>query len=244
MPQDADVSESGFDDFLLRVVAGTSEVAVAYKPNLAFFEPHAWGEAALVRLVQGIRRLAPGALIIGDAKRGDISNTTRGYARAAFDRFDFDAVTANPYMGLESLEPFIACGDRATMVLCLTSNPGAAEFQNVGTPALFERVAERVAARNAETGNLWLVVGATHSGDEIARVRQLAPRVPILLPGVGAQGGDLKVALGAAGVDCLVNVGRTILYGARSLVQVEDAARGAAAQTVAQMREHVPGLGL
>ena len=236
MPAAVSRDRAGMGDFLTRVVAGTAAVAVAYKPNLAFFEALPFGEGLLGDTVERIRTLAPAAQIIGDAKRGDISNTTRGYARAAFERFGFDAVTANAYMGMESLEPFLEYRDRATIVLCLTSNPGANQFQLQGAPPLFEQVARAVAERNTVTRNLWLVVGATRSADGIRRVRELAPSVPLLVPGIGAQGGDLGSVLGLCGGECLVNVGRTVMYATTDLSDTERRAAAAAEAIVAEMR--------
>ena len=236
LPAGVSASRKSIRAFLHRVVSGTAEMAVAYKPNLAFFESFPFGEVLLEDTVADIRTAAPHALIVADAKRGDISNTTQGYARAVFERFGFDAVTANPYMGIESLEPFIKYENRATIVLCLTSNPGASEFQMVGTPPLFEQVASAVAARHATAGNLWLVVGATRSTAGIRRVRALAPSVPLLVPGVGAQGGDLEAVLRICGADCLVNVGRSILYAGKDEAGAERASRDAAQAVVTEMR--------
>lgn len=237
LPPGSTATLDGFVDFIERVVKGTGKHACAYKPNLAFFEALPFGEELLAQTVLLVRRMTPNALLIGDAKRGDISNTSRGYATAAFERWGFDAVTASPYMGIESLEPFLEYRERAVMVLCLTSNPGAQEFQLQGSPPLFEQVAMGVARRNKQSGNLWMVVGATRDGAGIRRVREIAPEVPLLVPGIGAQGGSLETVLGIVGLECLINSGRSIMYAAPELALVEEAARSAASSLVRQMQQ-------
>jgi orotidine-5'-phosphate decarboxylase len=196
------------------LVEATAELVVAYKPNLAFYE--ALGPAGLEALQRTLALIPPEVLTIGDAKRGDVPHTMRLYARALFDVYGFDAVTASPYLGVDALGPLAARADRGVFVLCRTSNPGAAEIAGLdvaGRP-LYVRVAERVQAWN-ENGNLGLVVGAT-APQELTAVRATCPRLPVLLPGVGPQGGDLEEAL-AAGLDAergglLVVAARQVLY--------------------------------
>lgn len=229
-------------DYLLRVVEATAPFAAAFKPNIAFFEaqgPVGWQSFA--RLVEGIRRISPEALIIADAKRGDLANTSRFYARAFFDEYGCDGVTVNPYMGMDSLEPYFAFAERGVFALCLTSNPGAADFQLHGTPPLFERVASFMEKQNQKTHNVWMVAGATKSVEQLSRIRSIAPTVPFLVPGIGAQGGDLAAVLSVTGAEVLVNASRSILYADAEgdfAAGAEKAARGLAEQ----MRALLPGL--
>jgi orotidine-5'-phosphate decarboxylase len=204
--------------FALGVVEATSDLACAYKPNLAFFE------ALGIDGYHGLRRILDGlpkdALSIGDAKRGDVGNTAAAYARALFEVWGFDAVTVNPYLGGDAIEPYLAYRDRGVIVVCKTSNPGSGDLQDLSvrcngeTAPLYEVVARRVLEWNA-AGNCGLVVGATYP-EQLRRVRALAPGVPILVPGVGAQEGDLEAAVAAgldsAGGGIIVNAARGVLY--------------------------------
>jgi orotidine-5'-phosphate decarboxylase len=203
------------DSFLHGIVDATRDLVCCYKPNLAFYE--ALGRAGFDAL-RGLLSHVPGEVpILIDAKRGDTPRTMRAYAQAIFDELDADAVTVNPYLGGDSLEPFFAYADRGVFVLCKTSNPGAVEMQDLsveGSEPLFVRVARRALTWDRH-GTLGLVVGATYPAD-VAAVRRIAPRVPILLPGVGAQAGDLERSV-QAGIDAdrsgaIVNASRTILY--------------------------------
>jgi orotidine-5'-phosphate decarboxylase len=200
--------------FNREIIAATSDLVVAYKPNLAFYE--ALGPAGLEALRETVRLIPSGVLAIGDAKRGDIANTMRLYAKALFEVYGFDAVTASPYLGRDALAPFLDHAARGVFVLCRTSNPGAAEIVelDVAGKPLYRRVAERAREWN-EKGNLGLVVGATVP-HELAMVREDCPSLPILLPGIGAQGGDLSQAVAAglngAGTGLLVVAARQVLY--------------------------------
>ena len=208
-------AEVGVESFLGGIVDATRDLVCCYKPNLAFFEALGMaGQHALRSLLRDV----PGEIpVLIDAKRGDTPQTMRAYARAIFEELDADAATVNPYLGGDSLEPFFAYRDRGVFVLCKTSNPGAAEMQDLMVDAsepLFVRVARRAMTWD-RFGTLGLVVGATYPSD-VAAVRQIAPRVPILLPGVGAQSGDLDRSV-QAGVDvdgagAIVNASRSILY--------------------------------
>jgi orotidine-5'-phosphate decarboxylase len=202
--------------FNRRIVDATAPIAAAYKPQIAFYS--ALGrEAELVSTIRYIREVAPHALVILDAKRNDIGNTAEAYAREAFDRYGADAVTINPYMGADSIKPFLARPEHGAILLCRTSNPGAKDFQDLlvdGLP-LYRRVAERADREWNEARNLMLVVGATYP-EEMADLRNAHPTMPFLVPGVGAQGGDLDRML-AAGLDSggtglLVNSARGIIY--------------------------------
>jgi orotidine-5'-phosphate decarboxylase len=215
-----DLSEAGGGPPLLaftrRIVDATADVAAAYKPQIAFYSALG-AEAELLASIRYIRERAPAALVILDAKRNDIGNTAEAYAREAFDRYDADAVTVNPYMGEDSVRPFLARPDRGAVLLCRTSNPGAKDFQDLlidGLP-LYRRVAERAAGHWNEHRNLMLVVGATYPR-EMAELRLAHPDLPFLVPGIGAQGGDLEATL-AAGLDArgaglLINSARNIIY--------------------------------
>ncbi len=202
--------------FNRRIVDATADIAAAYKPQIAFYSALG-AEDQLLASIRHIRERAPHALVILDAKRNDIGNTAEAYAREAFDRYDADAVTVSPYMGEDSVRPFLARPDRGAILLCRTSNPGARDFQDLLTDGmpLYRRVAERAAGHWNEHRNLMLVVGATYPR-EMAELRHAHPDVPFLVPGIGAQGGDLDATL-AAGLDLhggglLINSSRNIIY--------------------------------
>src|SRR6202142_763055 len=181
--------------FNRRIVDATHDLCAAYKPQIAFYS--ALGkESELAASIRYVRERAPAALVILDAKRGDIGNTAEAYAREAFDRYGADAVTVNPYMGEDSLRPFLARPDRGAILLCRTSNPGAKDFQDLlidGLP-LYRRVAERADKHWNGAQNLMLVVGATYPS-EMAALRRAHPALAFLVPGIGAQGGDLDSTL-------------------------------------------------
>ncbi len=196
------------------IIESTSDLVCAYKPNMAFYETHgSKGWDALKRTCEYI----PGDIpVIIDAKRGDISNTARMYAKAIFETLGGDAVTVNAYMGRDALLPFLEYEDKCSFVLCLTSNKGARDFQlsQVDGKPLYEMVAEKVLSWN-EKGNCGLVVGATYP-EQLRRIREIAPLLPILIPGVGAQSGDLestvKFGTDEKGELAIINSSRAILY--------------------------------
>jgi orotidine-5'-phosphate decarboxylase len=199
-----------------RVIDATYDIAAAYKPQIAFYSALG-AEQQLVSTIRYIRERAPTALVILDGKRGDIGNTAEAYAREAFDRYGADAVTVNPFMGEDSVRPFLARKDRGALVLCRTSNPGGADFQNLmleGLP-LYRHVARRATTEWNQNGNVMLVVGATVP-KEMAELRAAHPHVTFLVPGIGAQSGDLNAVL-AAGLDAqamglLISASRSIIY--------------------------------
>lgn len=207
-------------DFNTRVIEATAGLVCAYKPQSAFYEVAGdAGWQALKDTIAAVRRLAPETVVILDAKRNDIGNTAEAYAASAFDWFDADAVTINPYLGGDAVAPFLRRHDRGAFALCRTSNPGAADLQSLsmadGEP-LYLTVAQQ-ARRWGENnhGNLGLVVGATWP-EELKQVRARCPEMPILLPGIGAQGGDLAASV-AVGVDAhgrglLVSASRSVIY--------------------------------
>lgn len=221
-------------EFLKAVVAATTGLVCAYKPNLAFFE--ALGDCGTACLRDTLRAVPEGILTIADGKRGDIGNSARMYARALFEDLGFSAATVNPYMGEDAVRPFLEYGDRGVFVLCLTSNPGSADFQREND--LYLRVAEKVLQWD-ESGNAGLVVGAQHP-QELARIRALVGNMPILVPGVGAQGGDLRDVLKAGIAEnrsgLLINVSRSILYASDGL-EFASSAREAAGTLSNTIRE-------
>ena len=200
------------------IVDETAQYAAAIKLNAAFYEARgAEGFAEMQRTVEYVRERYPELVTICDAKRADIGNTNKGYVEAIFDRMGFDAVTLHPYLGREALEPFLSRRDKMCIVLCRTSNAGAGEFQdlNVDGKPLWLRVAERVSAAWDVDGNCALVVGATYP-EEMRRVREVAPRTTMLVPGIGAQGGEVEAAvragLDARGAGMLLSASRSILF--------------------------------
>ncbi|MDH5328442.1 MAG: orotidine-5'-phosphate decarboxylase [Aquincola sp.] len=221
-------------EFCARIVEATQDLACAFKPQIAYFAAQR-AEDQLERLVAHIRHVAPDVPVILDAKRGDIGATAEQYAREAFVRYDADAVTLSPYMGFDSIEPYLRHDGRGLFLLCRTSNPGATDLQSLPLAsglALFEQVASLAAGPWQRDGRVGLVVGATAPA-ELARVRALAPTLPLLIPGIGAQGGDAEAAVRAGwrpDAPIAVNSSRAILY-ARSDRGFAEAAREAALVT-------------
>jgi orotidine-5'-phosphate decarboxylase len=203
-------------DFCARIVDATKDLVCAFKPQIAYFAAER-AEDQLERLMAYIKRVAPDVPVILDAKRGDIGATAEQYAREAFVRYQADAVTLSPYMGFDSLEPYLKHDGRGLFLLCRTSNLGGADLQSLPLAAggtLYEHVAALAAGAWNRSGRLGLVVGATVPA-EIARVRTLAPTLPLLIPGVGAQGGDAHAAVAAGwrpGAPVIVNSSRAVLY--------------------------------
>jgi orotidine-5'-phosphate decarboxylase len=224
-------------DFCARIVDATKDLVCAFKPQIAYFAAHR-AEEQLERLMAHARRVAPDVPLILDAKRGDIGTTAEQYAREAFVRYQADAVTLSPYMGFDSIEPYLRHDGRGLFLLCRTSNAGGADLQALRLASgamLYEQVATLAAgpwSRGAAGARLGLVVGATVPG-EIARVRELAPRLPLLIPGVGAQGGDAQAAVRGgwrADAPIVVNSSRAVLY-AGDGADFANAARQAALAT-------------
>jgi orotidine-5'-phosphate decarboxylase len=232
-----------FVAFNRAIVEATADLVCAYKPNAAFYEAHGpAGVEALVRTIALIHERAPGVPALLDAKRGDMANTNRLYARAVFDACDADAVTVQPYQGEEALTPFLERAERGVFVLCRTSNPGAVEMQDlaVGGAPLYLALARRVAEHWNVRGNCGLVVGATWP-DELRAIRAAAPELPILLPGIGAQGGDLEASVRAGrdarGQGLLVSASRSVLY-ASDGVDFAQAARAEALRLRDAINQH------
>ncbi len=230
LPAGISATPAGVRRFCAEIIAATAPYAVAYKVNFAFFESMGtWGW----ELLATVRAAVPhNMLALADAKRGDVAHTNAQYARAVFDVLGYDALTVHPYLGGEALLPFLERAEHGVFVLCRTSNPGAGELQDWRDQEerpLYQTVAQCVRRWNTR-GNCGLVVGATYP-TELAAVRQVAPELPLLLPGVGAQAGDLAAALAAAGASApvLVAASRSILYASSGSDFAAAAAHAAAA---------------
>jgi orotidine-5'-phosphate decarboxylase len=200
------------------IVEATMGLVCAYKPNTAFYEAHGYaGIMALQQTIVDIHAMAPDVPVILDAKRGDIGNTNAGYVSFAFNFLQADAITVHPYLGAEALKPFLDCAEKGIFVLCRTSNPGAGEFQDswVGGEPLWSVVARHVANDWDENRNCGLVVGATYP-NELREIRRLAGDMPILIPGIGAQGGDVEQTVTAGmnkhGHGMIINSSRGIIF--------------------------------
>ena len=211
-------------DFCAAIVEATADLVIAFKPQIAYFAAHR-AEDQLERLMAHMRQVAPGVPVILDAKRGDIGSTAAQYAVEAFERYGADAVTLSPFMGFDSVEPYLKYQGKGAFLLCRTSNPGGDDLQSQrwasvpGEPLLYEHVARLAQGPWNLNGQLGLVVGATYPA-EIERVRAIAPTLPLLIPGVGAQGGDAVATVKAGwrgdaqgtAAPIIVNSSRAILY--------------------------------
>ncbi|MBS1913554.1 MAG: orotidine-5'-phosphate decarboxylase [Bacteroidetes bacterium] len=225
-------------EFNARIIDATSDLCCAYKLNLAFYESA--GPEGMRSLERTLQRIPEGVLTIGDAKRGDIGNTAERYANSLLAHYNFDAVTVNPYMGMDTLAPFFAYEGRCVFVLALTSNPGSADFQRLqvdGTP-IYMRVINRCMETYGATGSLGFVVGATHPG-ELADVRRhVGQDIALLIPGLGTQGGDAQATTAANdGGVAFFNVSRAIISAGKG-ADFADRAREAARAFVDQISEN------
>ena len=240
-------------DFCAAIVDATADLAIAFKPQIAYFAAHR-AEHQLERLMAHLRRAAPKVPVILDAKRGDIGSTAEQYAIEAFERYGADAVTLSPFMGFDSVQPYLKYHGKGAFLLCRTSNPGGDDLQNqrlasvAGAPLLYEHVARLAQGPWNLNGQLGLVVGATYPV-EIERVRAVAPTLPLLIPGVGAQGGDALATVragwraldGETVAPIIVNSSRAILYASggedfaqaarREAIKTRDLLRAAQIQT-------------
>lgn len=218
--------------FCREIVDATAPYVCGFKPQIAYFSAIG-AEPVLLRLCQYIRENHPDLILMLDAKRGDIGATAQQYAIEAFDRYQADAVTINPYMGLDSVEPYLDRGDKGVIVLCRTSNPGGSDLQALsveGMP-LYLKVAEMVANRWNTHGQCGLVVGATYPA-ELAQVRQcVGDQMPLLVPGIGAQGGDVaatcKAGCNSDGTGMMINSSRAILFASATDDWVQASAQAA-----------------
>lgn len=220
--------------FNKKIVEATVGIVCAYKPNFAFYVAHGEdGIKALHETIAYIHMVAPDVPVILDAKVADIGNTNNGYVQMAFEYLQADAITVHPYLGQEALRPFLDCKDKGVIVICRTSNPGASEFQgdNDVTWPLYKIVAEHVTKKWNKNGNCALVVGATYP-EELAEVRKIVGDMPILIPGIGAQGGDVEKTV-KAGKDSnnegmIINSSRGIIFASKN----EDFAEAARHETI------------
>ena len=223
--------------FCRDIVDATAEFACAFKPQIAYFAARNGGEVALQRLIAHVNGNFPDIPVILDAKRGDIGSTAEQYAAEAFDRYGADAVTLNPYMGRDSAEPFLQRFDRGCVFLCHTSNPGARDFQELsvgdgsgGGEPLFQRIARTIATQWNSAGNCALVVGATFP-EELKVIRGIVGDMPLLIPGIGVQGGDLEATVrngkNAEGAGLVINSSRGILYASQGADYADAAAHAA-----------------
>jgi orotidine-5'-phosphate decarboxylase len=231
-------------EFNRAIIDATKDLVCAYKPQLAFYEALGMdGLLALEKTISHIKDVAPDILLIGDCKRGDIGSTAAAYARAMFDVWDFDTVTLHPYLGSESIEPFTERADRGAIIVCRTSNPGAAELQDLKLTdrgverTLYEHTA-RLASQWNTRGNVGIVVGATYPG-EMAELRGQHPDMPFLIPGVGAQGGDVEAAtragVNAEGRGVMISSSRGIIYASEE----EGTFAGAAREAAESLRDQI-----
>lgn len=223
-----DSGSGGIRDFCIAIIESTLDSAAAYKLNFAFFE--AMGDDGW-KILSTVRQAIPSNRIaIADAKRGDIGNSAKFYAKAIFDELDFDAATVNPYMGFDAVEPFIERVDKGAFILALTSNKGADDFQFIGgQKKLFQIVSAKARDWNTN-GNIGLVTGATRAED-LGKIRSIFPEAPFLVPGVGAQGGDLEAVVNNCmkdpGGGALINSSRGIIYASKGNNFAEAAAKAA-----------------
>ncbi len=229
-------------DFCASIVDATADLVISFKPQIAYFAAHR-AEAQLEKLMQHMRATAPHVPVILDAKRGDIGSTAAQYAIEAFERYGADAVTLSPFMGFDSVQPYLSYHGKGAFLLCRTSNPGGDDLQAQrlssveGEPLVYEHIAKLAQGPWNTNGQLGLVVGATYP-NEIERVRKVAPHLPLLIPGVGAQGGDAvatvkagyKAVNGKTIAPIIVNSSRAVLY-ASSGADYAAAARKVAMQT-------------
>ncbi|MEN9467640.1 MAG: hypothetical protein RL081_1641 [Pseudomonadota bacterium] len=238
-------------DFCAAIVDATADLVIAFKPQIAYFAAHR-AEDQLEKLMEHMRRTAPQVPVILDAKRGDIGSTAEQYAKEAFERYGADAVTLSPFMGFDSVQPYLKYHGKGAFLLCRTSNPGGDDFQPQrlldvpGQPRLYEHIAALAQGPWNLNGQLGLVVGATYPA-EIEQVRAVAPTLPLLIPGVGAQGGDAvatvkagyRSASGKTTAPIVVNSSRAVLYASQG-ADFAQAARAAAMATRDQLQAAKP----
>ncbi|MDO8042414.1 orotidine-5'-phosphate decarboxylase [Janthinobacterium sp. SUN137] len=233
----------GITTFCTRIIDATADLACAFKPQIAYFAALG-AEKQLEDICRYVRENYPHIPLILDAKRGDIGATATQYAREAFERYGADAVTVNPYMGEDSLDPYLAWKDRGVIILCRTSNPGGSDLQFLDTDGvpLYQRVARLVAEKWNKNGQCALVVGATFP-EELAQVRAIVGDMPLLVPGIGAQGGDIAATVGAGqtanGMGMMISSSRAIIYATPQAGEdFADAARRVAIETRDAINAH------
>jgi orotidine-5'-phosphate decarboxylase len=252
-PDPARIPLPGVTEFNRAIVSATADLVCAFKPNLAFYEALGLpGWNALEKTVRHIRDVAPHSIIIGDGKRGDIDSSAAAYATAMFDVWGFDCVTVNPWGGMDTVEPWLTNPEKGAFIWCRGSNRGAADLQDLAvsgvgnlTQPVYLRLARRSQQR-ASQGNLGLVVGAT-APQQLAEVRRICPDLPLLIPGIGAQGGDLADSV-RCGVDshgrlAVINASRSVIY-ASSGADYASAARHAASRLRDEINSTLDSMGL
>lgn len=233
IPQHLQDTEEPFFNFNRQIIDATADLVCAYKPQIACYSAYA-AETQLFKTIAYLKDYYPHIPIIFDAKRGDIGSTAKMYAREGFVRYQADAITVNPYLGGDSLQPFLDYEDRGIFILCRTSNPdsGALQSLHVEGKMLYEKIAEKAVSEWNDNKNVGLVVGATYPQD-LAKVRQIVGSMPLLVPGVGAQGGDIetviKNGLTPKKTDLIINASRSIIYASQGN-DFSSAARMAAQQ--------------
>ena len=231
MPEHLAQEPDGIFRFCKGIVDATHDLVLAFKPQIAYFAAQG-AEEQLRRVIEYIHANTDIPVIL-DAKRADISSTSKMYAEEAFDVYGADALTVNPYFGMDSIQPFLDYKDKGIIILCRTSNPGSAEIQNIVSQdgeTVYEVVARKSAGEWNIHGNILLVAGATHP-DELRRIREIVGGMTLLIPGVGAQGGDIPALIGSArGGGVIINSSRAVIY-AGSGTDYADAARAAARET-------------
>ena len=243
LPADLRDLPDGITTFCTRIIDATADLACAFKPQIAYFAALG-AEKQLEDICRYVRENYPHIPLILDAKRGDIGATATQYAREAFERYGADAVTVNPYMGEDSLDPYLAWKDRGVIILCRTSNPGGSDLQFLNTDGepLYQRVARLVAEKWNKNGQCALVVGATFP-EELAQVRAIVGDMPLLVPGIGAQGGDIAATVGAGqtanGMGMMISSSRAIIYATpQDGEDWADAARRVAIETRDAINQH------
>ena len=252
-PDPARIPLPSVTEFNRAIVSATADLVCAFKPNLAFYEALGLpGWNALEKTVRHIRDVAPHSIIIGDGKRGDIDSSAAAYATAMFDVWGFDCVTVNPWGGMDTVEPWLTNPEKGVFIWCRGSNRGAADLQDLAvsgvgnlTQPVYLRLARRSQQR-ASQGNLGLVVGAT-APQQLAEVRRICPDLPLLIPGIGAQGGDLADSV-RCGVDshgrlAVINASRSVIY-ASSGADYASAARHAASRLRDEINSTLDSMGL
>ena len=207
--------------FNKKIIDATHDLVCAYKPNTAFYESRGVaGIEALKQTCDYLRKTYPEIVLIVDAKRGDIGNSNEAYAKFAFDYLGADAITLHPYLGKEALKPFLDRKEKGSVILCRTSNPGAGEFQD----DMYKKVAEHVAKEWNSNDNCALVVGAPYPA-ELAIVRRIVGDMPFLIPGIGAQGGDLektvKAGVDSTGKNAIINASRSIIFAQEPRIEAQ-----------------------
>ncbi len=246
LPADLRDLPDGITTFCTRIIDATADLACAFKPQIAYFAALG-AEKQLEDICRYVRENYPHIPLILDAKRGDIGATATQYAREAFERYGADAVTVNPYMGEDSLDPYLAWKDRGVIILCRTSNPGGSDLQFLDTDGvpLYQRVARLVAEKWNKNGQCALVVGATFP-EELAQVRAIVGDMPLLVPGIGAQGGDIAATVGAGqtanGMGMMISSSRAIIYATPQAGEdFADAARRVAIETTPRSVGRISG---